>query len=458
MASMMQFIRNILNLKDVVIEDVRFSDDLSTNFNVIPELEIILRPTKYKQKICPECKRKCSGYDYHAQDYSRWRAPDIWGFKVYLLYKPMRVYCEHCNQVLTEAVPWAFRDSTFTKDFEKYATFLALNMNKLIASKFLRIDWKTVGRCISRVREDLEPDPTKRYEGLVEIGIDETSYKKGHNYITTVVDLQKNTIVWVGIGHSKETLSQFFELLTPEQRASIQTVAGDGARWIDACINQYIPHATRVIDKFHVVSWAQEALDNLRKDRRRELFDKIQEIKDELKKDSLSEQEESKKLEALNKVQKQANAIKGATYALGKAPENLTENQQIKLEYLTKTDSRLFTGYKIKEYLRLILNLDDPDKAEIELDHFFMRASHCKNPHFKNLAYKIRRHKDNILNTIRTRLSSAKVEGFNNKIKLLIRKAYGFRNIQNMIDLIMLQCSNLSLQLPNRSKEWFSLG
>ena len=53
----------------------------------------------------------------------------------------MRVYCEHCNQVLTEAVPWAFRDSTFTKDFEKYATFLALNMNKLIASNFLRIDW-----------------------------------------------------------------------------------------------------------------------------------------------------------------------------------------------------------------------------------------------------------------------------------------------------------------------------
>ena len=79
MASMMQFIRNILNLKDVVIEDVRFSDDLSTNFNVIPELEIILRPTKYKQKICPECKRKCSGYDYHAQDYSRWRAPYIYG-------------------------------------------------------------------------------------------------------------------------------------------------------------------------------------------------------------------------------------------------------------------------------------------------------------------------------------------------------------------------------------------
>lgn len=199
-------------------------------------------------------------------------------------------------------------------------------------------------------------------------------------------------------------------------------------------------------------------MDNLRKDRRREILDKMQELMEEIKEEGLSEKEESKKLEALNKVQKQANAIKGATYALGKAPENLTENQQIKLEYLTKTDSRLFTGYKIKEYLRLILNLDDPDKAEIELDHFFMRASHCKNPHFKNLAYKIRRHKDNILNTIRTRLSSAKVEGFNNKIKLLIRKAYGFRNIQNMIDLIMLQCSNLSLQLPNRSKEWFSLG
>lgn len=82
-------------------------------------------------------------------------------------------------------------------------------------------------RCISRAREFLEPDLKKRYEELVNIGIDETSYRKGHNYVTVVVNHDTNTVVWCALGHSAETLSKFFEELTQEQRDSIKCVTGD---------------------------------------------------------------------------------------------------------------------------------------------------------------------------------------------------------------------------------------
>ena len=99
----------------------------------------------------------------------------------------------------------------------------------------MRIDWKTVGNCISRAREFLEPDVTKRLDGLVNIGIDETIYKKGHKYITVVVNHDTNEVV-----------------------------TGDGATWITECVNEFIPDAERCVDNFHVVEWAMEALDEVR--------------------------------------------------------------------------------------------------------------------------------------------------------------------------------------------------
>ena len=96
-------------------------------------------------------------------------------------------------------------------------------------------------RCISRARAYIEPDLKKRYAGLVNIGIDETSYRKGHSYVTVVVNHDTNTVVWCAPGHSTEVLSRFFEELTQEQRLNIKCVSGDGAKWIDACIEKYIP-------------------------------------------------------------------------------------------------------------------------------------------------------------------------------------------------------------------------
>ena len=106
-----------------------------------------------------------------------------------------RVCCKE-HGIKTASVPWSYPGSRFTKDFDMIATFLAMNINKKVAAEYLRCDWHTIMRCISRVREVLEPDIKKRYDGFVNIGIDETCYRKGHNYVTTVVNHDTNAVVW----------------------------------------------------------------------------------------------------------------------------------------------------------------------------------------------------------------------------------------------------------------------
>jgi len=101
-------------------------------------------------------------------------------------------------------------------------------------------------------------------------------------------------------------------------------------------------------------------------------------------------------------------------------------------------DSQLYRAYCLKESLRLLLKSTDVKQAEADLKHWFWWASHSRIPAFKELYQKIKRHKEHILNTIRLGLSNARIEATNNKIKLIIRKAYGFRNIQNRMDMVYL--------------------
>ena len=120
------------------------------------------------------------------------------------------------------------------------------------------------------------------------------------------------------------------------------------------------------------------------------------------------------------------------------------------MEMIAKTNPKLFRGYTLKEHLRMALKMSSRDEAKAELSSFFWKATHSRISVFKELAYKIRRHEEHILNTIDSKLSNARVESINNKIKLFIRKAYGFKNIQNLLDMILLGCSNILIPLPNR--------
>ena len=152
----------------------------------------------------------------------------------------------------------------------------------------------------------------------------------------------------------------------------------------------------------------------------------------------------------LSAARKKAEEIKNSSYALGKAPENLTKNQALKLELIASENKQLYRAYFLKEKLRLLLKIKNVDEAEAELKRWLWRASHSRISAICDLCRKIRRHKEHIMNTIRLSMSNARIEAINNKIKLIIRKAYGFRNITNMLDMVYLVCSNLRIPLPNR--------
>ena len=155
----------------------------------------------------------------------------------------------------------------------------------------------------------------------------------------------------------------------------------------------------------------------------------------------------------IQEAKTKAKELKDSRFALGKAPEHLTQNQRLRLEIIAKTDTQLFRAYGLKEELRLILKEDDPVVAESALKRWMWRASHSRIQAFKELFRKIKRHKDHILNAIRFKMSNARIEAVNNKIKLIVRKAYGFRNINNLLDFVYLICSDLKISLPGRNQK-----
>ena len=210
MVSIAKIFKAILNVNNVVIDNI----ELAVTDNGVKVLKIDLHPTKAHANRCPHCGKRYPVYD-RSLTKRKWRALDFGGMVVELYYATQRVCCKE-HGVVVASVPWAFHDSGFTKDFDLQATYIALNINKSVAASYMRCDWKTIMRCISRARAYLEPNIDDRLNNLVNIGIDETSYRKGHNYVTVVVNHDTNTVVWVGEGHSTETLSKFFEKLTPE--------------------------------------------------------------------------------------------------------------------------------------------------------------------------------------------------------------------------------------------------
>ena len=212
--------------------------------------------------------------------------------KTFIRAEAPRVKCEK-HGVVTAAVPWARHKSRFCKTFEDTIAWLAVHTSKNAISEYMRVKWHTIGPICDRVYKELEAQAPSRFEGLIRISIDETSYKKGHKYMTVVTNHDTGKVVWCDIGFGKETLSKFFELLTPEQRASIQCVSADGARWIADCVKKYCPNAERCIDPFHVVSWATEALDG----ERRKAYSEAQKAAREGSKKKESSERESKILE-----------------------------------------------------------------------------------------------------------------------------------------------------------------
>lgn len=408
-----------------------------------------VRPWKRHGLRCPVCGRRCECYDAMPTP-RRWRAQDIARSMCFLEYGVRRVRCPE-HGVRVEAVPWARHGSRFTKDFEDWAAWLAVRCTATTVAALARVEWHSVGGICRRVYDELEAARgTSRFEGVKRIGIDETSYKKGHKYITVIVDHDRGCLIWAHEGYGKEVLGLFFDELTREQRRAIEVVTADGAKWIKKLVRRRCPNARWVMDPFHVVQWMNDALDGVRREEWREAKQAYDAARTKRSRPGRPAKGDETPLE-VHALKEAADEIKGSRWALVKNPEDLTDAQRVKLESLKKrAGSRLFRAWELKEDLRAVFRAGSAAEASELLEAWLHDAAYCKIRPVVEVEKKVRRRKDDIVAAVDLGISNGRVESINNKVKITVRMAYGFRNTDNLISLVMLRCSDIDPQLPGR--------
>lgn len=247
------------------------------------------------------------------------------------------------------------------------------------------------------------------------------SYRKGHRFLTVVVDHDTGHLLWAEAGRDEKTVRKFFRLLGKKRCKAIELVSADAAAWIGNVVRERCPNAKLCIDPFHVVAWATKALDEVR----RGLWNKLR-----------------KKKEASD-----AKAVKGTRWALLKNPENLTRNQRRQLDAVEREHQPLFKAYLLKEQLREVFRTRDW-QAPFMLNAWLERADESAIKPLKKVAAAIRTNLEGIYSALLHGLSNARLESANNKLRLLTRMAYGFHSHKPLIALAMLKLGGLCPPLP----------
>ena len=406
----------MLGVEGAVVKDVRLEQEQASEV-----LVVTVRPGWKERGRCGICRRRCPGFD-GGGGLRRWRALDLGTLRAYLEAAAPRVACPE-HGVVVAAVPWARHDARSTRSFDDTVAWLATHCAKSAVSALMRVAWRTVGRIIAWVVAEAE-ERTDRLDGLRRIGIDEISHRKGHRYLTIVVDHDAGRLVWAAPGRDQATLGRFFDTLGEERCGQITLVSADGAAWIKGVVARRCPRATQCMDPFHVVAWATDALDAVR----REVW------------------------RAARKAGQtgRADELKGARFALWKNPERLTERQQRRLAEIKRTNEPLYRAYLLKEQLRVALQM--PVHAAMNmLLGWLSWARRSRLEPFVDLARKIDAHWDEIAASLQYGLSNARIEATNTKIRLITRRSFGFHGPEPVIALAMLSLGGLCPPLPGRA-------
>ena len=250
------------------------------------------------------------------------------------------------------------------------------------------------------------------------VGIDEFSYRKRHRYLTLVVDHDERRVVWAGEGRSAETLGAFFKQLGPGGCARIELVTADLASSWQKALAEWVPHARVVFDRFHVEQLASDAVDEVRRS-------------------------EQRRLDPAD-----AKALKGTRYVLLKHPARLKPGEARRLEMLRRENRALDRAYELKEYLATILGQATPEDAPALLDEWLEWAARSRLVPFVKLGRTIRKHAEGILAYLDTRMTNGPVEGINNKLRVIARRAYGFHSAGALISMLFLCCGGIELAPP----------
>ena len=423
--------RGLLGLEHTAIENVRLDGDV---------LVIDVRPMARQRGRCGHCRRPCPGYDAGAGR-RRWRSLDHGTTMTFLEADAPRVRCgEH--GVTVAHVPWAVHGAGHTHTFDAQTAWLAVRTSKSAVSELLRIAWRSVGSILDRVWRQIDTTtggPTgTRLDGLQRIGIDEVSYRRGQLYLTVVVDHDTGRLVWAEPGRDRATLRRFFDDLGPERSAQITHVSADSASWISQVVTERCPKAVQCADPFHVIKWANDALGGVRAAAWREAR-----AAGGTRKNGREQGRQRRDSTGT------ARELRDARYALWKNPENLTERQHQRLDWIAATHPRLWEAYRLKEGLRALFRMRGPEAVAAFHDWLrWARASDIEE--FAHLAGRIEVIGPRIEATLTHGLSNALVESMNTKIRLLTRIAFGFHSPRPLIAIAMLSLGAHRPQLPGR--------
>jgi transposase len=461
----------LLDLPGVWVRSVCFEPD---------RVVLVTVALRRRRLRCPKCSYSTRHRENKQHHDSVWRHLDLGRWRLEVHARLRRLRCPE-HGVHVEGVPFARDGARFTRDFENLVAWLATKTDKTATCRLTRIEWQTIGRIIKRVGDELLD--SDRLSDLFEISIDEVAWRKGHRYLTLIGDHVRGAVAWGCEGKGQAAADQFFSELDPEIAASVSpppqpaahakqprqapepaimvpfgpcptVAAGYGIQgaWlapgseIDPAIvarasrltavsmdmtggyaksvREHAPQAVICIDNFHVVQLATKALDEVRREYWNELRHAGQ--------------------------ADTAKQFKHDRWALLKNPDELTDHQAITLAAIRAGGGKVARAWAMKEMVRAIFAPGlTVEAVGALLDRLLARLSRCRLRPFIRLGKTIRKHREGILAARRLKLSNARAEALNNKVKLIVRRAYGFHSAQAALALVHLTCGPLTLTLPH---------
>jgi transposase len=376
----------------------------------VNELHIYLdfeKGHKFKSKDGNECTA-------HDTLNREWQHLNFFQHKCFLHARTPRVK-DKSGKVAMVEVPWARKGSGFTLLFEAFSMLLiesempVSKAAKLVAVNPQRL-WNVFGYWISIAHQEDELGKVEQ------IGFDETSSKKGHNYVTTMVDFKDNRVLFATEGKGIEAIEKSVEYLKDKQvdPNDVSSVCIDmSPAFISGC-EKYLPKATIVFDKFHIVKEVNKAMDEVRKIERRGNFE-----------------------------------LAGHKYTFLKNKLSI-EKQELRDELLAKYQT-LSDGYTLVQMFKDFWNITNPKSAMSYLAFWCDLAESSSLIPFQKAVKTIRNHWDGIVNYTKIRISNGVLEGINCKIQLAKKRARGYRNITNFINMIYFIAGKLKFNYPQYS-------
>jgi len=361
---------------------------------------------------CPRCACECPVYDHLAE--RTWRHLDSCQFLTYLHAEPPRIKCEE-HGVAQAILPWAEEGSRFTTMFEALAIDMLHAANVKRAAAILRITWDQAWHLMERAV--WRGQAAKESEIPRQIGIDEKAIAKGHHYMTLVCDLEAATVEYVGDGRTEASLTNYFAVFSPEERAGIEAISLDmWPAYIGACREQ-VPQADQkmVFDRFHIMQHVGKGVDQVRK----------QENKD------LSEQGDDR--------------LKRSKYLWLYSAENMPDAARERFDQIKNDNLKTARAWALKESLRELWGHDSMETAKRFWKHWYFWATHSCLAPMIDKAKLLARHLPNILTYFTHRITNAVAEGLNSKIATIQKRACGFRNRDNFKTAVYFHCGGLDL-------------